>query len=209
MKPALRRLHAASAALIGLFIAVHMANHLVGLFGEQRHIAFMHAARTFYRLPLIELPLLLLFGWQAISGLTMVMRGWRGRTGAIAWAQALSGGYLAVFLLIHIAAVLSGRSSGIDTDVRFAGEGLGAGLAWFFIPYYGLAVTALATHLGCALYWARGGREPRLVGGAVAAGAIFAALILMSLGGVFFPVHPHALQTASNAGPVDTASPAS
>ncbi len=187
--PRLRLWHACSAGLIGIFLAVHMVNHGYGLFGEGRHIAFMHMARRFYRFPIVELPLLLLFGWQAISGLVLVLRGWRGRHGAVAWAQALSGSYLSIFLLIHISAVLGARAYDIDTDVRFAGQGLHVGLAAFFIPYYGLAVTALFTHLGCALYWARGGNEPGIVGAAACMGAIFGALILAALGGLFFPVH--------------------
>ena len=185
----LRFLHACSAGLIAIFLAIHMINHGYGLFGEDRHIAFMHLARGLYRVPIVELPLLLLFAWQAISGLLLVGRGWRGRHGAIAWAQALSGSYLSIFLLIHISAVLNGRANGIDTDVRFAGQGLHVGLAWFFIPYYGLAVTALFTHLGCALYWARGGRMPAIVGASAAFGAIFGGMILAALGGMLFPVH--------------------
>ena len=186
----LRRAHAISALILALFVAAHMLNHAVGLFGEERHIAFMGLLRHGYRAWPIEALLIALLAWQASSGIVMLVRGWRGRRGAIAWAQALSGGYLALFLLVHISAVLNARANGIDTDVRFAGQGLSAGLAWFFIPYYGLAVTALATHLGCALFWARGGRDGRIVAWSAIAGAIFAALILASLGGIFYPVHP-------------------
>ena len=186
----LRRLHYVSAIILGLFLATHMLNHLVGVFGEGRHIAFMHVARFAYRAWPVELLLIALFAWQAVSGVVLVARGWRGRKGLVAWAQALAGSYIAVFLLIHVSAVLNARSSGIETDVRFAGQGLSAGLAWFFIPYYGLSLIALATHLGCAMFWARGGREPRIVGWAAAGGAVFAALVLASLGGAFFAVHP-------------------
>ena len=192
-----RRAHGLSAALLALFVAAHMLNHAVGLFGEERHIAFMRVLRLGYRAWPVEALLIALLAWQAGSGVVMVVRGWRGRRGAVAWTQALSGGYLALFLLVHISAVLNARTHGIDTDVRFAGQGLSAGLAWFFVPYYGLAVTALATHLGCAIFWARGGRDGRIVAWSAFAGGTFAALILASLGGIFFPVHPAVLTTGA------------
>ncbi len=192
--PRLRLLHLLSASVVGLFLNFHIANHIVGLFGEHRHIAFMAAGRHVYRSLPVEAVLLGLFGWQALSGVALVIRGWRTRVGAIAWAQAASGLYLALFLCIHVTAVLSGRAYGIDTDFRFAAQGMHIGLAWFFVPYYSLAVLAIFTHLGCALYWISQGQnrppQPWIVGVSAAVGGVLGLLIIASLGGVFFPVNP-------------------
>jgi len=151
----LRRLHALSALAIGLFLLIHMGNHVVGLTGQDAHIGYMAVARRFYRNAFVE-PLLLLFlVWQMFSGLRLIAKSWSSRSGALAWLQALSGAYLAIFLLIHVGAVLSGRAVfGLDTDFRYAAAGFHvAPWPWFFAPYYFLAVFSLFAHVGCALYW--------------------------------------------------------
>lgn len=189
--PALRRLHGLSAALLLAFLAFHLANHLTGLMGLQVHDAVLAAGRTVYRHPWLEPLLLGLVAWQAISGLTLVARGWRARRGAVSWIQAISGGYLALFLLIHCSAVIVARIGGVNTDLRFAAGGMHGAGAWFFVPYYFLAVTAFVTHIGCAIHW----RLPEhaavrcwVVAAAASAGAIAAALIVAMLCGAFYAV---------------------
>lgn len=72
----------------------------------------------------------------------------------MAWLQAWSGGYLGLFLLVHVGAVLWGRSHGLDTNFYFAAAGLHVSpWQWFFAPYYFLAVLAFWGHVGCAVYW--------------------------------------------------------
>ena len=146
--------HGVSAAVVGIFILAHMANHVVGLWGQEQHVAFMQALRPLYRNAVVEPALLALFTAQIVSGTTMVVRGWRDRQGSVAWLQAGSGIYLAAFVMFHAIAVLSGRLAlGLDTDFRFAAAGFHVP-AWplFFWPYYALAVFALFMHIGCAIY---------------------------------------------------------
>ena len=106
----LRDFHRASAFVIVAFAAMHIANHLASLLGVSTHIAFMETARTVYRHWAIESVLLFCVAFQVASGLWFVIRGWRQRKGLIPWLQAGSGAYLAFFLLIHVGAVLFGRS---------------------------------------------------------------------------------------------------
>jgi hypothetical protein len=190
----LRGLHLCSALVIAAFLILHMGNHLIGLTGQQAHIAFMAAARRFYRNEYVEPLLLMLVAWQAISGVIMVVRGWKARDGKVAWLQALSGLYLAFFLLNHVGAVVAGRALfGLDTDFRFAAAGFFVP-PWplFFAPYYFLAVWCLFIHVGCALFWHLGQLRPalrrRVLSGFVAGGAIIALLIVLSLAGVLYPV---------------------
>lgn len=176
------------------FAALHMTNHLVGLRGQADHIAFMTAIRPLYRNPVVELILLTLVMVQVLSGLTLVIRGWRGRTGIVASLQIISGLYLSAFLLNHVASILYGRIAlALDTDFRFAAAGFHvAGLYWFFAPYYLLAITALFTHLGCAAYWLTHARSRRLSGVLLATfcctGFVFGAFVIAALSGLLYAV---------------------
>lgn len=189
-----RRLHRLSAILLGLYLAVHLANHLAGLAGQGAHIAFMQAARVVYRHPLVEGLLLALFLWQAISGSVLIARRWKARDGLIAWLQIGSGGYLLFFLLNHVGAVMAGRALfGLDTDFRFAAAGFHIGaFGLFFAPYYLLAVAALFTHLGCAMFFVLDSR-PRAVRwtvllGLALTGTVLGLLFVLMMMGAFHPV---------------------
>ncbi len=190
----LRALHRSSAILIGAFAVAHIANHLVSLIGIPSHIAFMEVARRVYRQPFVEVLLLMCVAFQIASGLWFVLRNWRTRRGPIAWLQALSGAYLALFLIVHVCAVLYGRAVlKLDTNFYYAAAGLHVSpFERFFAPYYFMAVLALFTHLACAAYGHRGGAVrkrrilvivlPMLVGSGVS------LLIVLSLAGKLQPV---------------------
>lgn len=189
------RLHRAGAIVLALYAAVHLANHLAALAGVASHIAFMETVRRYTRIPLVETLLLACVLVQAGSGLASVLRHpWRRRP-PFSRLQALSGTYLAFFLLVHVSSVFAGRFvARLDTNVYFAAAGLHvAPFYFFFVPYYGLAVVALFMHLGAALRAARGRRldaaERRRAGllGA-GAGAIVATLILGAFMGAVEPV---------------------
>lgn len=157
-------------------------------------IAFMAAVRPIYRNPIIEPVLLVLLTFQVISGVTMVIKGWRNRRGRVAWLQATSGLYLALFLTVHVSSVLAGRwSLGLDTNFNFAAAGFHVG-AWplYFTPYYFLAVAALFAHVGCAFYWnlgaERGTAPRRTLIAFTAGGAMLALAIVLALGDAIFPV---------------------
>ena len=189
-----RSLHRTSAIVIGAFACLHLANHLASLVSISSHVAFMEAARRLYRQPLVESVLLACAAFQVCSGMRLVIRGWRRRVGFVAWLQAGTGMYLALFLLVHLGAVLYGRAVlQLDTNFYYAAAGLHVPPnQFFFAPYYFLAFLALFTHLGCAAYWrlrpisARAKVAvlalPMLVGGAAS------LLIVLSLAGKLQPV---------------------
>lgn len=186
--------HRTTALLVSAFLILHICNHVVGLTGQQAHIAFMAAARHIYRIPLVEAGVLVLLGAQVASGIVLGYRRWKARDGVVAWLQMISGGYLAFFLLNHVAAVFYGRAVlGLDTDFRFAAAGFHVQpWAWFFAPYYGLALWALFTHLGCALHWRLEALAPRTRGSVLVAislsGGVLGTLIVLSLAGALFDV---------------------
>lgn len=201
---ALRRVHRMSAMFIAVFALVHLANHLASLWSIAAHIAFMDAVRTVVRQPIVETVLLACVTSQAATGLWMLIHRWRQRRGKVAWLQALSGAYLAFFLLVHVAAILFGRTVlRLDTNFYYAAAGFHvAPFQLFFAPYYFLAVLALFTHVGCAVH--RRVRSPSARTLAIAlpvgAGAITALLIVLSLAGMLQPVDIPAKYTATYSG---------
>ena len=144
-------LHRLTAIPVAAFAVLHVAIHLAALGGVEAHVNFMRVARLAYRAPLVEPLFLLCVATQVGTGLRLLVRGWARRGGGIR-AQALAGGYLAGFLLLHVGAVLLGRGVlHLDTNFYFAAAGLHVSPPrFFFRPYYVLAVVAIAAHLGCA-----------------------------------------------------------
>jgi succinate dehydrogenase/fumarate reductase cytochrome b subunit len=199
----LRKLHRTSAIVVGVFAVVHIANHLAALAGVSAHISFMEIARAVYRQRIIEATLLLCVLFQILSGLWLVMRGWRQRRGIVARIQAIAGAYMAYFLFAHVSAMLYGRAIlNLDTNFYFGAAGLHVPPYQFiFAPYYFLAVVAFFIHLGCAVYWhiRTQSREVSTLAIALPAGigGVVSLLIVLSLAGVLQPVEIPAIYKAT------------
>lgn len=202
-----RRLHRIAAVVVGVYVLAHLANHLAALRGIGAHIAFMQAVRRVTRSPAIEVLLLAGVAVQAGSGLWLVLGRSRHKTPRrlpFGRLQAWSGIYLALFLLVHVVSVLSGRAVlGLDTNFWFAAAGLNiAPWPLFFMPYYGLAVVALFVHLACALRRRLpDGVVPaarnRIALAVIGAGVMLALLIVAAFSGAFYPVDPPAVYRAT------------
>ncbi len=150
-----RYLHRLSAIVVTGFAVAHIVNHLAGAASPAAHIAIMALLRKVYRAPVVEPGLLAALAFQICTGLFLLIRHARTRRGFIAWLQAGTGAYIALFLIIHVAAILAGRSVlHLDTNIYYAAAGLRVSpYRYFFIPYYSLAIPALFTHLACAAWW--------------------------------------------------------
>lgn len=178
-----RQAHRRAAAVLGVFLAAHLAHHLAGAVGGPGvHAAIQDILRVVWRHPVVEPALL---GGMAVQvGLGLVLarrRRWRG-------AQALSGLVLAGFLPVHLGAILLARAAGQDTDLGFAASGVQAWpWALFFVPYYGLAVWAAVAHGagGLARVWPH--RAGALRKGGHIAGVVVALAVLGLLAGVTHP----------------------
>lgn len=191
----LRRLHRASALVIGLYALAHLANHVMAVDSVARHIAFMDKVRLVTRVPALEALLLACVLFQAVSGLVLVARRRGQRRALFDRLQAMSGLYLAFFLLVHVSSVLAGRIlQGVDTNFHFAAAGLHvAPFQLFFFPYYGLAVLAFGVHLAAAFHYLARGRigglaRTRIAGAGIAAALLLSGLILAAFGGMLHPV---------------------
>lgn len=168
--------HYWSGLTLSVFIGIHLFNQLASLIGPAAHIAVMHTLRAVYRHPVMEAVLLAAVVFQIITGLLMVFK--RKRSTVAEKIQVWSGLYLSFFLLVHVGAVLYGRSLGLDTNFYFAAAGLNIyPVTFFFIPYYLLAVSAVALHIAAVHYHKTGSlRWSR----AIALAGLLAAILIVT-----------------------------
>lgn len=145
----IKNLHYISGLTITLFVALHLGNHFISVFGAQDHIAMMNTLRLFYRNLFVETILLLAVVLQIISGLKLFKTNRKLVLSKFDKLQIWSGLYLAIFFIIHLSAVLSGRLFlKLDTNFYFGVAGLNSfPFNLFFIPYYGLAILSFFGHV--------------------------------------------------------------
>ena len=166
-------------------------NHLTALGGADLHIDTMRFLRVIYRNPVIEPVLLIAIGLHILSGIGLI---WIApREGGGIRLQKLSGGYLAVFLMMHLGGgfFLGRIKLKVDTNFYFAATPLlTAPYQLLFIPYYSLAVVAVFAH--GAYIWNRfrqqRGKRALPVTPFIVAGAVAGLLIVASLGGLFYEI---------------------
>lgn len=147
-----RAVHRSSALLLFGFALLHLVNHVVGVGGVVAHQNFMDAARWIYRTPIAEPILVVAIAAQVATGAHLIWQRWGLRTGVWPRLQAISGAYLAFYLVNHTVSVLTSRwILGLESDFYLAASVLTAmPLPLFFAPYYGLGVLALFVHIACA-----------------------------------------------------------
>jgi hypothetical protein len=188
----IRIAHRVSAVVLAVFVAAHLLNHVVALWGVAAHLAFMDGARLVYRSPALEPMLLAAVLVQIVTGIEQVRAGWGTRRGFWQRTQAVSGLYLAFFLANHTFWVLVARFGyGLDSNFYLAATFLTISpLPLLFAPYYALGVFALFAHLACAAHFRIGGRTGDRVGPAfVACGAVLAGVIVAVFMGAFYDIH--------------------
>ncbi len=175
-----RRLHRALAGVLGLFLALHLGNHVAGVLGQDTHRRVQDALRLIYRNRAVEPLLLAAVALQAGLGLALLVKRRR------LTLQTATGAYLAVFLLIHVAVVLTSRWQGTDTTLAFAAAGLHADAPWpqFFALYYGAAVFSVFAHVSVPL----GRRHRTAARGVLGLGAGVASLLVLLLAGFITPL---------------------
>jgi hypothetical protein len=150
----LRVAHGISAlAIIVLFLAMHLGNHLTFVLGEPTYRAVMKAVRHVYRAEAIQPVVVALFLFQVGSGVFLATRAAGHPIDRFRTFQIGSGIYLAAYVLGHMNSVFvfARLYLGIDSDWAFA-TGAPAGLvkdAWNIrlVPHYGLGVFFVLAHL--------------------------------------------------------------
>ena len=151
-----KQAHRQVAAFLGLFLVIHFAAHFSALGGPAAHSAALKAGRAAYHVLPLEILLIAAFVAQIGLGITLLRRiAKRAVKGFWHRLQAASGIYLIIFIVNHVTAALITRLiAGLDTNYYWAAGTLVTDiLKYGFWPYYMLAVTALISHLVCALHF--------------------------------------------------------
>ena len=192
----LHKLHRTSAWVIGVYVAIHLFNHLWALKSVDAHVQFMESFRYVYRNTFVEVLLLACVTFQIVSGVYFIRKRWGQRHGFFDGVQAISGGYLAYFLLVHLGAVLFGRAAlKLDTNFYYAAAGMHVPpFQYYFVPYYFLAVVAIFGHIACAVHWLTrdnlSGATRSYFGYTIlAVGVVTAALIVTAFAGAFYEIN--------------------
>ncbi|WCL50448.1 hypothetical protein [Leptospira sp. GIMC2001] len=144
-----KKLHYISGMVITLFVGLHLFNHISSIFGDAIHIEIMNTLRIFYRNIIIETILLSAVAVQIFSGIKLFKNKRKSASNNFEKLQIWSGLYLAFFFVIHIGAVLTGRTLlNLDTNFYFGVAGLNSfPFNLFFIPYYSLAIISFFGHI--------------------------------------------------------------
>ena len=142
------KFHYLSGLSITVFIVLHLFNHFCSIFGADKHIEIMNGFRHFYRNLFVETILLLAVLVQIISGLKLFRTSRKTAASPFDKLHIWTGLYLALFLIIHLSAILGGRLFlQLDTNFYFGVAGLNSfPSALFFIPYYSLAILSVFGH---------------------------------------------------------------
>lgn len=145
----MKRIHFFSGIIITLFVGLHLFNHLTAIAGAERHIQVMEQLRPVYRNIFAETILLAAVLLQIVSGIGLFRSKRKRSLAAFEKLQVWTGLYLALFLVIHVGAVMAGRFVlHLDTNFYFGVAGLNTfPLNLIFIPYYGLAVFSFFGHI--------------------------------------------------------------
>jgi hypothetical protein len=193
----LRVAHGVSAlALVMIFLALHIANHLMFPAGAETYDAVMKVFRHVYRTEILQPLVVALFLFQIGTGLFFAWRLTAAPTDRFRTFQIASGVYLAFYVLGHMDSVFIFARTylGIDTGWGFA-TGAPTGLVkdpWNIrlVPHYWLGVFFVLAHLTAgarAVIMAHGVSKAFadrfMVGGAVVAG-IVATVIMLGMCGM-------------------------
>ena len=145
----INKIHTIAGISISIFIGLHLFNHCFSLLGADKHIEVMTTLRPFYRNIFAESILFLAVAGQIYSGFKLFVVKKVIATTFFEKLQIWTGLYLALFLIIHLSAVLAGRFMlRLDTNFYFGAAGLNHfPVNLFFIPYYALAIISFFGHM--------------------------------------------------------------
>jgi hypothetical protein len=186
----------AALALVVIFLALHIANHLMFPAGAETYDAVMKIFRHVYRTEILQPLVVALFLFQMATGLFFVWRRTAAPSDRFRTFQIASGLYLAFYVLGHMDSVFIFARTylGIDTGWGFA-TGAPTGLIkdpWNIrlVPHYWLGVFFVLAHLAAgarAVIMAHGVSKTfadrSMVSGAVVAG-IVATVIMLGMCGM-------------------------
>jgi succinate dehydrogenase/fumarate reductase cytochrome b subunit len=187
----LRFVHRLSALVLGVYILGHIVNQSVAFVSVESYAAMRSVMRLASQQSISYTVIVTAVAMQIVTGAAMGMK--RIGTGALARnLQAVSGWYLAVFLLAHVfAGFLLTRPAGVPPVAASIEPPylLANGRSVAQLPYYLLGVAAFLLHVGlyarlASLAWLAESSMRRLSYAAAIAGAMVVATVGLSLCGI-------------------------
>ncbi|MEO9970099.1 MAG: hypothetical protein ABJG15_09810 [Hyphomonadaceae bacterium] len=191
MQSRLVKAHRLIALGLVTFLITHLSIHLTAIAGPETHIALLTRFQIVYRNWLVEPLLIIAILVQIFIGGKLIWRRWKQpNKGFWGWTQILSGGYIAIFLIMHSSAALTTRYIvGLDTNFYWAASTLNIDpLQFFFAPYYFFGIVSIFAHLGAAMHFGWKGKGGIASWCVLGAGVIIAVLIVSTFGGVFYDI---------------------
>jgi hypothetical protein len=145
----MKKIHYYSGLFIAIFIAFHLINHTFAIVGLEKHLAVMKILRLVYRNLLVESLLLIAVLVQIYSGIKLLIQKRKLVVTVFEKLQIYSGLYMAIFLSIHVSAVLAARFIfKMDSNTYFGAATLNHfPEILFFVPYYFFAIIAFFIHV--------------------------------------------------------------
>jgi hypothetical protein len=148
--------HGVSAlAILLLFVAPHITNHLAGFWNGSVHIEIMNAVRRVYRDDIVQPLLLTLIGFQILTGTVLVGRRMRMPSDFFGTVQTICGVYVGVYILAHVTAVFAARYAGTDTNWTWLTTPHDSMLVSLsnlrLISHYWVGPIAIVAHVACGL----------------------------------------------------------
>jgi hypothetical protein len=184
--------HGVSAlAILLLFVAPHIGNHLAGFWSGSIHTDIMSVARRIYRNELVQPVLLALIGFQVTSGAVLVRRRMTMPGDLFGTVQTMCGVYIGVYFLAHMTAVFAARHAGVDTNWAWLtrpNDSLLFSLTKLrLIAHYWAGPIAIVAHVACGLRWVLLQRDTlpatadRIAWVLMTAGVVVSSLIMAAL----------------------------
>jgi hypothetical protein len=148
--------HGVSAlAILLLFVAPHIGNHLAGFWSGSVHTEIMNAARHVYRNDIVQPILLALIGFQILSGTALVQSKMRMPSDVFGTVQTMFGAYIGVYFLAHMTAVFAARYGDVDTNWAWLTRQNHSMLSSLsnlrLIAHYWVGPIAIVAHVACGL----------------------------------------------------------
>lgn len=145
----IKTVHHFSGTIISIFVGVHLFNHAFSILGAEYHIEMMTTLRHFYRNLFAEIILFSAITFQIYSGIYLLKINRKSAKTFFEKLHVWTGLYLAIFFIIHLGAILTGRYVlKLDTNFYFGVAGMNTfPLYLFFIPYYAVAIISFFGHI--------------------------------------------------------------
>jgi hypothetical protein len=184
--------HGVSAtAILLVFVAPHLVNHVAGLWSGSVHLAIMSVVRRVYRDDIVQPVLLALIGFQILSGTALVRRRMTMPSDLFGTVQTMCGVYVGVYFLAHMTAVFAARYADVDTNWSWLtrpNDSLLVSLTKLrLIAHYWAGPIAIVAHVACGLRWILLQRDispatvDRVAWVLITSGVVASSIILLAL----------------------------